>query len=191
MSDLSGGENPALKGTVFLGHWLEDNLSPLFTKINKMPPRGDKPTESVYLDILAHILEANTFPSGSEELKAGALANIQLTRKGGPGPVPDFELVETVGCLTPTPDGWTLAHASEPIRSRNPDKPTDDELKQASVQPPGTHTFLLLSPGSFKSGFQIDAHKGEKMEGKGLLIRTPQDERLNVTWLETLSSSCP
>ena len=189
--DLSGGENPPLKGNVFLGHWLEDDLTALFTKMNKMPPRGEKPTEADYLDILAYILDTNVFPAGSDELKAGVLGRIRLTRKNGPGPVPDFALVQTVGCLTESANGWTLSKSSEPMRSRNPDKPTDDELKQASNQTLGAHTFLLMSPGSFTSGFQIGEHKGEKMQGKGLLIRTPNDERLNVTWLETLSKTCP
>ena len=190
-TDLSGGENPPLKGGVFLGHWLEDSLSPLFIKMNKMPPRGDKLGEAAYLDVLAYILETNAFPAGRDELSASVVPRVLLTRKDGPGPVPDFALVQTVGCLIETPDGWSLAQSSEPIRSRNPDQPTDDELKQASSQTLGTHTFMLLSPGSFKSGFHIDEHKGEKMQAKGLLIRTPKDERLNVTWLETLSRSCP
>ena len=156
-----------------------------------MPPRGDKLSEDGYLDVLAYILAANAFPAGHDELSASVVPRVLLTRKDGPGPVPDFALVQTVGCLTETPNGWSLALSSEPLRSRNPDKPTDDELKEAAGQAPGKHTFLLLSPGSFKSGFHIDEHKGEKMQAKGLLIRTPKDERLNVTWLETLSKSCP
>ncbi len=191
MADLSGGENPPLKGGVFLGHWLEDSLNPLFMKMNKMPPRGDKLSEAQYLDVLSYVLQTNGFPEGQADLKANVLERILVTRKDGPGPVPDFALVQTVGCLSETPDGWVLSKSSEPMRSRNPDKPTDDEFKQASAQVLGTHTFLLLSPGSFKSGFHIDEHKGEKMQGKGLLIRTAKDERLNVTWLETLSKTCP
>jgi len=29
------------------------------------------------------------------------------------------------------------------------------------------------------------------MQGKGLLIRTANDQRLNITWLEELGAVCP
>jgi len=190
--DLTGGvENPPLKGNLFLGNWMEDNLTLLFQKMRTMPPDGRKPPEDVHLDILASILEANTFPAGQQDLKSDVLANVLLTGKNGPAPVPDFALVQVVGCLAQNATGnWTLTNASEPIRSRNPDKPTDEELKKSAATPLGKHTFLLLSPTSFKSGFPIDSHKGAKMQGKGLLIRTRNDERLNVTWLEQIDAKC-
>jgi hypothetical protein len=191
MADLSGGEHPPLKGSVFLGHWMEETAAPLFAKMHRMPPSGAKPTEQMYLDILAFILESNSFPAGNDVLKTDLVDQIKLTGKDGPGPVPDFALVDTVGCLAEDPNGWILTRASEPKRTRNPDKPTDDELKESAGKALGSHTFLLLSPGSFKLGFQIEAHKGEKMDSKGFLIRTASDERLNVTWLETLSPTCP
>ena len=190
--DLSGGENPPLKGNVFLGHWLEDSLSPLFSKMKKMPPSGEKPSEQLYLDILAHILERNGFPAGAEELSSEALPNIMVTGKDGPGPVPGFALVHTVGCLTPGAAGvWTLTLATEPLRTRNPDAPTAEELQQSKASMPASHTFVLLSPSSFKPGFQIESYTGHKIQAKGLLIRTPNDDRLNVTWLEPLATNCP
>src|SRR5436190_14784479 len=89
-ADLSGGENPPLKGSIFLGHWVEDNLSALFAKMRQMPPRGDKPPESTHLEILAFLLESNDFPAGQKELNAMDVDGIRLTATADAGTVPDF-----------------------------------------------------------------------------------------------------
>jgi S-disulfanyl-L-cysteine oxidoreductase SoxD len=192
LSDLSGGENPSLRGNLFLAHWMEDSMKPLYDKMRKMPPQGEKPPDDAYVDLLAYILQVNTFPPGSTELKANAVEEIMLTGRDGPGPVPDSALVEVVGCLSQNTAGaWLLTNASEPVRTHDPARPTDNELKSSANKPLGKHTFLLLSPRSFKSGFAIDAYKNHKMHGRGLLIRTAEDERLNITWLENLASTCP
>ena len=89
-----------------------------------MPPSGPKPTEQMYLDILGFILESNSFPAGKDALKADLMDQIKLTAKDGSGRVPDFALVDTVGCLTEDPNGWMLARARVSLkRTRNPDKP--------------------------------------------------------------------
>ena len=189
--ELTGIEGPALKGDSFMSHWGGESLNALFTRMKTMPPGSEKLTEEVYLTILAHILDANAFPAGTEELKANMLDGIRITAKDGSG-VPNFALVQVVGCLAQAADNtWILTNAQDPIRSRNPDKPTADELKVVAATPLGMQTLRLLSPESFTSGFRIDSYKGHKMEAKGLLIRTPNDVRLNVTWLETIASSCP
>jgi hypothetical protein len=190
-ADLLGGDNPPLRGSVFLGHWVEDSLDTLFAKIRKMPPRGDTLPESTHLDVLAFLLETNGYPAGQRDLSATDLAAIRLTAEQGSGAVPNYATVEAVGCLDHVGNDWVLSRASEPVRNRNPDKPTEEELKGARSRELGQHTFILLSPGSFAPGFRIEEHTGEKMAGKGLLIRTGSDERINVTWLETLSKSCP
>ena len=191
-ADLTGRNGPALKGDAFLGPWLEDSLNALFKRLKTMPPNNlEKPGDEVYLDLLAYILEANMFPGGSEELKVNLLETIRVTGNNVPGPAPNFSLVQVVGCLAQDSKGtWMLTNASEPVSTRNPDKPTTEELNASAVQRLGTHTFLLLSPGSFRPGFQINSHLGQKLQGKGLLIRNPTDERLNVTWLEPLASNC-
>jgi S-disulfanyl-L-cysteine oxidoreductase SoxD len=189
-ADLSGGNLP-LTGSTFLAHWLEDNLNSLFAKIRKMPPGGEGLPESTHLDILAFLLESNGYPAGQSDLSTTDLNAIRLTENQGASAVPNYATVETVGCLEQIDSGWILNRASEPMRNRNPDKPTEEELKRLTGQALGRHTFILLSPSSFAPGFRIEEHKGEKMAGKGLLIRTDSDERINVTWLETLSKSCP
>src|SRR4051812_41630291 len=55
-ADLSGGDLPPLKGSIFLGHWLEDSLNPLFAKIRKMPPSAATLPESTHPDVLAFLL---------------------------------------------------------------------------------------------------------------------------------------
>ena len=190
-SDLSGGEGPTLSGSVFLAHWGEDNLGALFAKIRKMPPGEDTLTESAHLDVLAFLLETNGYPAGQNDLSATDLAAIRLTEKQGAGAVPNYSTVEAVGCLGRTGSDWILTRGGEPMRNRNPDKPTEEELQRFTSLPLGAHTFILLSPSSFAPGFRIEEHEGEKVAAKGLLIRTDSDERINVTWLETVSKSCP
>ena len=190
-ADLSGGQGPTLSGSVFLGHWAEDNLDALFAKMRKMPPGQDTLPESTHLDLLAFLLESNGYPAGHSGLSATDLGAIRLTEKPGSGAVPNYASVEAVGCLDRASSDWILTRGSEPMRNRNPDKPTEEERQRLTGRALGGHTFILLSPGSFAPGFRIEDHKGEKMAAKGLLIRTGSDERINVTWLETLSKSCP
>lgn len=189
--DLSGAQNPPLRGSVFLGHWVEDNLDALFDKIRKMPPREDTLPASTHLDLLAFLLESNGYPAGRTDLRATDLGAIRLTEKQGPGAVPNYATVEAVGCLERTGRDWILTRGSEPMRNRNPDRPTEEELQRLTGRALGGHTFILLSPGAFAPGFRIEEHKGEKMAAKGLLIRIDSDQRINVTWLETLSKICP
>ena len=193
-ADLTGMSAPALKGDVFLDHWRgQEGLNDLFRKMKTMPPGNrERPAEDVYIDILSYMLEENTFPAGAEELKADLVGKIRITAKDGTEEVPDFALVEAVGCLTQRPDGqWILDKASAPSVIRNEKKPGAEELNAAASKPLGNQTFLLLYADSFTPGFQIDSHKGHKLQGKGFLIRNPNDQRLSVTWMEMIASTCP
>src|SRR5258707_6306458 len=130
--DLSG--YTGLKGSKFVDNWREDSLSSLWTRISKTMPAGAPGTlkESEYLDILAYMLRENEFPAGAQELNAGAIPNIRFEGKDGAGPVPDFSLVQVVGCLSKDPDGaWRLKRATDPLRTRDPN------ASPAPVMPPG------------------------------------------------------
>src|SRR5262245_32072951 len=73
---LGGVDGPPLAGSDFLRNWLEDDLNSLFRKVHDRMP-GDAPgslPENVTLDIVAFLLQANEFPSGSEELIPNAMA---------------------------------------------------------------------------------------------------------------------
>ena len=77
MEDLGGLSAPALKGEQFIDNWREDSVRSLFTFIRtQMPQRAaGSLEEKMYVDILAHILSVNMFPSGSSELSADALGS--------------------------------------------------------------------------------------------------------------------
>jgi len=165
--DLSGGEGSTLSGSVFLGHWAGDNLDALFAKIQKMPPGGEPRPESTHLDVLAFLLERNGYPAGQSDLRATDLGAIRLTEKQGPDAVPNYATVEAVGCLDRLGADWILTRGSEPMRNRNPDRPTEEERQGLAGRALGGHTFILLSPGSFAPGFRIEEHRGSKMAAGG------------------------
>jgi mono/diheme cytochrome c family protein len=189
--DLSGISGPPLKGSQFIDNWREDSLGVLHTLIKETMPRGaDKLTPDAYIDILAYMLQVNEYPAGSSELTADTAGIIEFVGRNGPAPVPEFALIQVVGCLTQRSDGvWLLTKATDPVRTRNQGKSTQDELKASGVQPFGSQTFRLVYP-DFAPGFSVDAHKGHKMEGKGYFLINPVDQRLSVTWLERVADGC-
>ncbi len=191
--NLIGGANqgaPPLKGDKFMENWREDNVDSLFTKILTTMPRRDpkRLTETETLSLIAYIMQANEFPAGSE-LTAGALTNIEIQRKDGPKPLPNYAIVEVVGCMAQDGDNWTLNTASAPKRLRNSEKSTPEELKAAENQALGTSTFRLQNL-TMLGAFNAEAHKGHKMMAKGTLIRQSSGERISVTELEMIGASC-
>ena len=60
-------DGPPLEGTPFVDRWREDNLNVLFTFIKTSMP-ANKPgdlSDETYLDILAHLLKMNGYPSST------------------------------------------------------------------------------------------------------------------------------
>lgn len=190
-ADLNGVNRPALKGEVFLSHWMEGSLDALFTRVQSMPPNRANLGDTAYVEILAFLLDANAFPAGAQELKAEAIPNIQVQGKNGPAPVPNFALVDVVGCFARGPhDTWMLTNGSEPVRTRNPMQPAEPEIAAAKAKPLGSETFQLLDAEYFSSAFHPEAHAGHKMDAKGFLIRAGADVKINVTWIEMLAADC-
>ena len=189
--DLSGYSGPPLKGTLFIDNWREASLEFLYTLIkDTMPRRGDKLTEATYLDILAYILQRNEYPAGTNELTAAAVPAFGFVGKNGPAPVPEYALVRIAGCLTQRPDGiWLLTRATDPIRTRNEGKSTQEELNASGVRPFGNQTFRLVYP-DFEPGFDLNSHKGHKMESKGHFLTNPVDQRLSVIWMGRVADGC-
>jgi hypothetical protein len=137
--------------------------------------------ENEYLDILAYILRENEFPAGARELSAGVIPGIRFEGKDGAAPVPDFSLVQVVGCLSKDPDGaWRLKRATDPLRTRDPNASPEPVL------PPGKNTFRILDDSSLK----LDSHDGRMAAVKGFLIRKPNDDRLNTTSVEVIAPVC-
>jgi S-disulfanyl-L-cysteine oxidoreductase SoxD len=190
LGDLSGGIGPSLQGERFIKAWENENLYRLFVKIrDTMPPNfGTALTEEGKLDVIAYLLQVNGFPSGSADLKVDtdALEGVQIVKKEADTAVPNFTLVQVVGCLTPGPDNiWQLTRTTEPVVTKDQSS-TADELEAADSQPLGSQTFRLVSTGTFKSALQ----DGRKVQAKGLLYREPAESRLNLTSLQTIGPGC-
>jgi hypothetical protein len=186
--DLSGYDG-VLKSERFMEHWRESSLDNFFATMSATMPR-DAPgslSEKVYLDILAFVLHANDFPTGANDLTSDALRSIQVEGKTGPQEVPAGALVDVVGCLTRSPDdAWILTRATEPVRTRNPNDSTAEELKAWDVKPLGTHTFGLMDAAAYLP----ESQKGHKVEAKGLIIRGAGGDHINLTALQMTDSKC-
>ena len=100
-------------GGYSVGHWENDTLDKLFTKIRDTMPAGgiESVTDAGKLDILAFVLAANGAPAGREELslELPALEAITIVRQGG--------APEGV-CRTSTSSSW-LAVSHRPTRDGN------------------------------------------------------------------------
>ena len=178
-----------LLGAKFMDEWREDSLQGLFTTLRVSMPRNAPRSlsDGEYLDVVAYLLQVNSFPAAAEELTLDALEHIRVVGKEGPKPVPNFSLVTVVGCLAQvSADSWMLRNASEPIRTHNPRESTGAELADVEALLPGRHDFGLLDSRNFPT----QTITGHWMEAKGLLIRAPGNDRLNLTWLRKISDDC-
>lgn len=147
LADLSGGTGPSLKGERFITAWENENLYRLFTKIrDTMPPNfGTTLTEEAKLDVITYILQSNGFPAGPTELKINVdnLEATPIVRKGAGSTIPNFTLVQVVGCLTPGEKNvWLLTNTTDPVVTK--DQPsTPEELKAADASPLGSGAIRL------------------------------------------------
>ncbi len=84
--DMRGDSNsPSLVGMSFMFLWEERSLGELFASIQTaMPPTNPNSlSRESYLDILAYLLQANSFPAGEDQLSAerGKQERILITGK--------------------------------------------------------------------------------------------------------------
>jgi mono/diheme cytochrome c family protein len=189
--DLNGRSAPALKGSQFIDNWREFSLATLYGYIKENMPRGkDKLPEQAYTEILAYILEGNEYPAGPNELTPDTIGTLGFVGKNGSAQVPEFALIQIVGCLTQRDDGiWLLNRSADPIRIRNEEKPSAEELKSSASMTLGNQTFRLVYP-DFEPGFDVSSHKGKKMVAKGFFLVNPVDQRLSVKWMGPVSDRC-
>jgi mono/diheme cytochrome c family protein len=180
---------PALKGEKFMVDWEAQDLRRLFDKMrDTMPP--DSPAsldDSEYLDVMTYILQANGYPAGASDLTPEAIGDIQIVREPSATPrqAQNFSVVEIVGCLERDGDNWFLTNTTEPVLTGG--RPANaSELREAAARPLGALKFRLVSV----TPFSPEAHAGEKMDAKGLLYRAPSKDRVNVSSLQSLGSSC-
>ncbi len=186
--DDLGGYNGLLLGARFMEKYREASLALFFDKTKSTMPRNAPGTldDGMYVDIVSYILKVNEFPGGVRELTAGDLAGVRLVGKEGPAPVPNFSLVQVLGCLVPRGNAWVVTNATEPVRTGNP-QPAEGEVVVGEDLPSGSATFELLS----SAAYQPAKRAGTIVELRGFLIRRPKDgDRINVTSIETAGPEC-
>jgi mono/diheme cytochrome c family protein len=189
-ADLTGVTAPPLSGESFIANWETGSVGNLFAKIrDTMPPDGSATLEGVAtLDIVAYLLQNNAFPPGPAELTLDgeALDSVQILRKGATPVVPNFAMVQMVGCLEAGPDDrWVLTSSSAPSTTRERSV-APGELERAGRRPLGEETYTLVSAGPFSPA----SRQGHKVAVKGLLYRQPDAHRINLTALETVADTC-
>ena len=181
-------DGPPLTGDPFVERWREDSLTTLYSFLKTRMPQ-DAPgsvDDATYIDLLARILRANDYPAGSVELKSDSLAGILLVGRDGPKPLATNAMVLAVGCLSSGANNtWTLTRAGDLSRTQTGDETTPEELKRSAAKPLAAGIFRLQSPVS------PDSRKGHKVQVKGVLVRQPNNDRINVLSLETLAPACP
>jgi mono/diheme cytochrome c family protein len=187
-ADLGGGTGPALKQDRFARQFAGKDLKTLFTKAATTMPRGAPGSlgDAVYLDVVAHLLRENGFPSGTHELTSEGLEGIRVVA-GRPKPLPpvgDFSYVEVVGCLTPGPQNtWMLTKAGDPVAAV---AGTSAPPAVGKETPLGARTLHLVDALAYAP----DAHKGQKTYVRGLLITLPDEQRMTISALEVVSPTC-
>jgi DNA-directed RNA polymerase subunit M/transcription elongation factor TFIIS len=104
-----------------------------------------------------------------------------------PGPGTPLPLVTAVGCLVPgRTGGWGLEHGSAPQAS-DTQGTSSAELRASAAMPLGSARYQLLGV----DGFDPSSHAGSRVVVKGVLIPAGGAARLNVTSLQSTSSTCP
>jgi S-disulfanyl-L-cysteine oxidoreductase SoxD len=184
-ADLGGNTGPALRDQRFAREFAGKDLKALYAKVATTMPRNAPASlaDNVYLDIVAYMLKENGFPAGARELTSDALDGIRVLpgRPKPPPPIGDFSYVEVVGCLSAgSPNVWTLTKATDPA------SPQSSSDAATASKPLGSNTFHLVDAMAYSP----DAHKGQKMYVRGLLIKLADEQRITISAFEMVSPTC-
>jgi cytochrome c5 len=179
-----GGTAPVLAGERFTKTFSDATLQTVFTTIKTTMPRNapGSLSDTEYVDLVAHVLKINSYADGMNEL---GLSDLTLIKIPGQTGNLDFALVQVVGCLAQNGRVWTLSRATEPVRTREPEAPRDDAVTQLDSAALGERTFRLQQVYGAPAGW-----KDQKVVAKGFLTSAGSEERVNVTSMRTLTSSC-
>lgn len=186
-ANLQGGEGKALVGDQFWSDWREQTVDALFSYISKNMPYSEDGSlagtlpPSVYLDIVAHVLNANGLPAGAQELSPSSSVGVRIIRKDGPGALPASTLARVVGCLAPRgADGnWRLVKGTQPERVSG-----NTAVPEASM-PLGDREYQLKFVLTSLTNFV-----GHRMVVTGLLLGDGGVDGLNVSSAKSISTSC-
>ena len=188
--DLSGANARPLAGESFIRDWGGLKLDGVLTRAKTMPPGASGSLgDAGYVDIIAYVLEVNEFPHGEAELTAERAGDVLVYGADGPDAVPNFAMVQVVGCLARDDSTWIVTDGSEPIRTRDPDASTGDVLDLTQAMALGSNTFELMYVFP-----DPDPYEGHRVEAKGFLIRREDDsnalDAINVTAVASLEAAC-
>ena len=189
-ADLSGGRARPLVGENFIRDWGGLTLDSVLARAKTMPPgAAGMLGEQSYIDILAFVLSRNDFPTGGGDLTASSAGDILVYGADGPDAVPNFAMVQVVGCLAKgTGTDWRVTDGSEPIRTREPAASEGDALVLTQAMALGNNTFELMYVFP-----DPDTYEGHRVEAKGFLIRRESEgetDAINVTTVASLSPTC-
>ena len=189
-ADLTGGRARPLVGESFVRDWGGLTLDSVLTRAKTMPPgAAGSLAEERYLDILAYVLSKNDFPIGTGDLTATTAPDILIYGSDGPDAVPNFAMVQVVGCLATGSDSdWVVTDGSEPIRTREPAAAEGDALLLTQAMPLGDKEFELMYVFPDPA-----AYEGHRVEAKGFLIRRDgpgETDAINVTTIASLAPAC-
>jgi mono/diheme cytochrome c family protein len=187
-AELGGtADAKALKGDRFWTDWKESTVDYLLERISKSMPHSEDGSlagtlpRQTYTDIVAHILNANGFPAGPNELTQDSSTGVLIIRKEGPGELPGGTLTRVVGCLTKASDGsWRLTRATAPIRIRGGAAATN---LPANASPNREYVLkFVLTP--------LDKFAGHRLAVTGLLIGEGGKDGVNFSSSDSLSPTC-
>jgi cytochrome c2 len=186
-ADLSGNVGPGLIGDRFRRQWQAGTVRTLFDQLKRMPQNDTGAiSDQTRIDLIAYLLEMNGFPAGRDELPLNPDQLERITIEGRPEDVvPNFSLVRVVGCLRRAEGSWVLAQAAEPQITQDPGLSPEADAKARATAPSGAHTFRLMQVYPSPEGYV-----GSRVEVKGLLIRNPDADLLNVTSVQPISPAC-
>ena len=115
-----------------------------------------------------------------------------LGRAAGAKPIPDSDYLDILTYMFQVNgyDGvWILLTATEPARTGTETTLTPAELRTSSQKSLGALTFRLADLEAVPD-FAPAAHKGHNMHAKGYLVRQPNAERISLSSMEMLDSTC-
>jgi hypothetical protein len=81
---------------------------------------------------------------------------------------------------------WTLAQATDPVRTRAPEPASNSEAAELDGATLGQRSFRLQQVYGAPTGWM-----GQKVAAKGFLTRSGTEERMNITSMRPLTTQCP
>ncbi len=180
-----GGNAVVIVGDRFARSFAGATLQNFFNTIKTAMPRSapGSLTDAEYRDVVAHMLRLNGFPDGMNELAIADMASINIPGQTGNL---DQALVQIVGCLSRAGRNWTLATATDPVRTREPEAAKDDEATRLDAVAGGTRTFRLQQVYGAPTGWT-----NQRVAAKGFLSQAGGEDKVTVTSLRPLTTTCP